>query len=444
MKIKVSEDSKEKLEFESPRVGREELMLKSASEGVDEADDQPRRSVQPVAPPKKSRKKPLLIAILLALVVGGLGWYFGLRKKPTTTTSSVTVTGQKQTQKAQEEQSIIPENIVYAFRSNDTDPFIVYYRPAGEGARTAAMTLKTDEYVLRTDVRGNKVALSTSSGLYTSTDSGKTYSKVVSVSGDEQISGVRISTSQKRVIYATTSDFQTSLVKSIDFDGKNSEDVMTVDAGSVLIYGWNDIKNQIFYSKGCANCDGSPSSYLIYDTKAKSDKALTLLESAQKDNFTQQVNISDDFSTISVVSASPETGTEPALSNGVSPYFVTSYDTASGKITDVASIGSATEKLEDGSTKMHTVLSGFLADSTTQYYASGTDVYTVVNGKKTLFYQTDLDLLSVDFVGKNVVIVSTQKAVGDSILSSYNRTTKKATQILEGDNNTIIIGVTTK
>jgi hypothetical protein len=421
-----------------PPVTKEESLLQSANENMDEVDDQPSRGVVS-APLKKSHKK-LFVGLLAAIVTLGIavGAWALLTKKSSTATSPSKTSTQQSTTTEPAELSYTPVNIAYAFRANATDPYVIYYRPAAGGERKEALKLDRDETVTQTDARGEEVAVATTNALYVSRDSGKSYTKIFSVSGTEQITGVRIATSRKNLLYALAAgDLTSNTVKSIDFNGKNEKDIATIDAAGVRIYGWNDSKNQFFYSKGCTSCDGAPSSYEMFDVKTKKSQPFNLKTAAT--NYLQQVAISDDFSKVATVNAVPADSSD-ALSAGVAPYSVLSYDVAAAKLSTVTTIGTKGETNPNGTAKTRTVIIGFQAGTNKLYYAEGTKI--TLNGAS--LATTELPLLSVEFVGQKAVIASTQKAEGDSILSNYNLGTGKATQIFEGDANTTIVGVTTK
>ena len=240
------------------------------------------------------------------------------------------------------------------------------------------------------------------------------------------------------------SESRKNTVKTIGVDGKASTDLFTSDEAGVFMYGWNDSTNQVFYSKGCYNCDGSPSTYTLYDVKAKQGKEIKLKTDAQKSYYIAGVAISDDMTKIVNVTAAPDTGSDVALSAGVAPYTVQTYDVKAGKLSTAATIGSKGEKNSNGTLKTYDVMTGFMAHSNTPYYAVGSNVYKIAGDKPTILYQADSPIFNVSYVSDTNVFAGSGKSSSDYTLYNYVVADKNATNIFNCDNQTIVIGVTDK
>ncbi len=449
--VEAQQSADPKESMSTPRnsfVSKDEQALQDASAAMQADETIPASPEQPTtAPlkPKKSKKK-LLVVLLVVVLLTAVG--FGISKllgKKDASDASATSQSDSGTAKpgADTSQSIEPDSVLYAFKDADANPFTLYTRPAVGGDRKESLKLNRDVYVLQHDTRGSNAAFATDDGLYVSRDNGKNYTNVLKLEAGEQVTGVRFANSGARLVYATTKDLKTSSIKSVNLQGKDTQDVATVDAGGVLLYGWNDQKNKLFYSKGCANCDGSPSSYVIYDTKAKKETEVKLAIAAT--DYVQGVAISDDFTRILAVNATPDTSGETALAAGVAPYTIVSYDVAAGKATEAATVGEKGEKNPNGTLKVRTLMVGFFAGENKGYYTNDTSLYALKSGTEpSVYYTADKPLLQVLFVNSNVVIAGAGDNTGDYALAHYDVAKKKSSAIFQGDNNTVIIGVTTK
>ena len=426
-----------------PQPSKEEQLLQSAASGMDDEEPSQTKKVK-VGPPKKRGGFKKALLILGILLLAGATVYFVLRGDPKETPKTSSASQQSQST-APSQKSYAPNTIVYAYKENAADPYTVYWRPAEGGERKQAIKLSRDEMVLRTHALGSVVTMSTTGGLYISTDAGKSFEQVFTISGQEQITGVRVADSGKNILYAITSDLKTSKVISVDLQGKNSKTVANIDAAGVLIYGWNDGKKQFFYSKGCVSCDGSPSSYELYNTETNKSTPLSI-KTADK-NFILNVAISDDFSTVAVVNATPDSDPNVALDGGAAPYTVAQYDVASKKLTTVATIGTAGEKNANGTARYRTVVAGFLAGTKTLYYADDSGVYSTLSGEPEQVVKLDKPVRQVDYASlteKHIIFGSATQGENDFTYSNFTTKPEATTKIFDGDANTVVIGVTTK
>ncbi len=411
---------------------------------VKEDDDKPANTIPPkVIPPQGGHKYyrgPIIAALVVIIAV--LVWLLIL-KKPTkphqTTTSTSTNSSQSSTAIP-----TTPDNVAYAFKAKSSDPYSVYIRPAGGGARISAKTLVSSESISGSDVWGSNVAFSTDKGIYVSTDSGRDYTLVLSLTGGADITSLKISSDGLRIAYGYLSGVGAqNTVKSIDLSGKDSKDLFTSKKSGIYIVAWNNSLQKIVYREGCANCDGTPDLPVLRDLKT--DKVTKLL-SGLTVNELADIAVSSDFST-AVYAKSTENSAAPSQALGVftgAPYTISSIDLTTAKVTKIVSLGTVGEKNANGTLKSRVVHVGFVFASNTAFYSADTQLYLVKAASPTLTFEATKPILFVPFVGTSDVITGSGAATSDYSLSDYNLVTKKSTAVFQGDNNTVIFGITTK
>lgn len=431
----------------SPAAKGEALLQEAAAEMAEEESSQSEKETS-AKPPKKSRKK-LWISLIAVVLIAGLavvGWLLFSGDDSTKTTTNTPDTSAAEEQVA--ENTYAPNTIAYAYRSANADPFTIYTRPAIGGDRTEITKLERDEYASVSDTVGSTVVFGSDTKLYVSTDSGKTYKTLYEATSGEAINSVKVSFEGTKVAIAVVPDFsnQTSgKVITVDLDGKNKKDLFT-DEKALYLIGWSEKKNQMAYWQGCYACDGGKSGWKLRDLKASTAK--DLVTGVDTKEFYHRVAISSDMSQLIYVQATTDASIEvegPPGYYSAAPYRVKVAELASGKSSLIATVGTKNEKNTNGTEKIRIVSVGFLAGTNTPYYADETKLYKVVDTKPSLLYQADQQIINVSFVNKDTVIASTgNPSTADFVLSSYDVAAKKSTQILQGDANTSLFGVTTK
>ena len=415
---------------------KEDELLKSVGEGLSDEDAAP---VASATVKKKRSPKKILILLLVVIILAGVALslrMFVFKQKAVAPDQSGNATTQN-TQK--QELTYEPDSVVYAFRAKDGDPYSIYLRPAAGGDRVEAAKLERDEVVLGGDTVGQKALFYTDSKVYLSENGGKKFEPVLTVGAGEQITSAKLSTESEFFVAAIFTGAD-GVVNKYGLDGKNKTEVLKTSNTAPTVYGFGSDK--LVYSEGCYNCDGPRTAYKIYDQKAKASK--DFLDTAKPENILE-VRVDRLLSAISYVAATPSSAADDVgIGPGVSPYKVSVYNVKDGKTTQVTTIGTAGEKNPNGTTKYRQIFIGFLAGTSTPYYAEGTDLSKVENNKSSPYYQSTKTLLTVPYVGKSSVIVGTGADSSDYALSNYGFSDKKDTPIFSGDNNTIIIGVTTK
>lgn len=437
----------------TPRLGKEESILQAASEELAETEatqpDEPSRPVSANGPPKKSHKKVyiglLSLVIISGLVIAGVL----LLKKPAKTSSSATSKTGTIADKAQASKTYVPDTVAYAFRANSTDPFSIYYRPAIGGERKEVKKLDRDEYVSVSDVVGNVVVFGSDTKLYVSQDAGKTYETVFTAAAGEAINSVKLSSEADRIAVAIVPDFSNQskgAVFSIDLDGKDKKDLFE-DPSALYLIGWSSKKQKIAYWQGCYACDGGRTGWKLRDLKTNTAK--DLVSGVDPKTYYYVASVSNDMSTLMYIQSTYDAAIKtegPPGYYSAAPYKVMKADLNAGKGgIEIAIVGEKAEKNSNGTDKFRRFSLGFLSGTNTGYYAEGNKLNVVGDEGPSLLYQSDQDISAVHYASDKIVVVSTgELSSSDFLLSSYNLTTKKSTQIFQGDDNTSLFGVTTK
>ncbi len=389
-----------------------------------------------------NKKKLLIVGLVILLIAGAAYWWFFAKDKNSKTTSQPSQTSQ---QLQSTNNSLTPNTVVYAFRAKDSDPFVVYWRPAEGGSRTDALKLEKGDILDSYDVEGAKVVFATKSGIYLSTDSGKSY-KIVTIINNSNpqtaVTSLKFSTEGNNIVYALLDGVSSkNTVKSINLDGTGSKDLFVGASGGVFLQRYSAKQQKIIYREGCYYCDGTPALPVERDLKTGS---ITKLMSTANAGEITDLATSDDLSTIVYAESTTvpsEDGPGPSF---FAPITIFKLDVASNKISKVTTFGSAGEKNANGSLKTHQIIVGFLTGTNNPYYTNDNSLYTVNSTSNSLTYQATKELLYVSFVGDNNVIAGSGASTSEFILSNYDTTNKKSATIFTGDNNTILFGVTTR
>lgn len=423
-----------------PTPNQEDELLKSAGEGLSEEETAPAATPTVAAPKKKRSPKKVLIFLLIIIVLAGVALalrMFVFKQKAAAPDKNGTTQTSEQ-QKKEQMISYDPDSVAYAFRAKEDEPYSIYLRPADGGDRTESMKLERDESVTYKDVVGQYVVFTTGKKAYASTNGGEKYEAVFSAKPGDEITSAKLSTDGKQFAVATADDQGKGVARSYDLEGKNEKELVTSEKGAVFVHGFSAEKQQLVYSEGCYGCDGPRTAYKLYDIKGKSSKSI--LEEAKPENI-MDMSVSGSMGVIIYVAATPG-GNGPGP--GVAPYTVYTYSTKDGKTTKITTVGKADEKNPNGTEKFRSFTTGFLAGTDTPYYAEGTDVNIIENNKAALLYQATKPVLFVPYASKDTVVVGAGDTTADYALSSYSLKNKKDTPIFQGDNNTVILGVTTK
>ncbi len=419
----------------------------------DVSEDLNNNSVQRSEKPKSGKKVFIILLILIMLAgIGFATWYFLIKNKD----SGNNTTNQQPTQ-----QAVVPENtntpdtVVYAYHEKDTDPYTIYWRPAEGGERSKIATLQKNEVINQFDVQKNVVAYATDSGINVSTDGGRTFSPVVTFEkadngntlGD-QVTSLQISKEGSKIAYGflkanTTSGNEAT---TINLDGSDKKILFTSKKVGVFIEAYSEKANKMVYWEGCYNCDGNLVDLKIRNLETNKD---TTIEANLKNTVygSRSFAISDDFTTLvaaqGIIDSSVDGGVGIALTG---PFTINKFDLKTLEKTKIATVGSANEKNANGTPKYRDVLVGFVAGSNTSiYYTDDESVYTSDDGSQpTMMFSANKNILFTPFIGTDSAITGSGEDTSDYLLTNYDVATKKTTKIFAGDNNTLIMGVSTK
>jgi len=430
-------------------VGQEDLQKTPQEVSVPtQAPKEPAESNQNIHTPKakKSRKKKLIITIVILVLLIGAGaaaWFFVV-KKDTATTAPTTQSSEQQTL-TEINTGKTPDKVIYSYREKDTDPYILYSRPASGGERTELVKLEGNEFFSNYDVNKNVVVYSADQGIYVSTDSGIKFSKVFDIDKNAgvQITSLKISTEANRVAFGYLPAVGgKNTVKTMDLDGKNQVDLFTTEKSGVFIDGWSDNGGKMVYGEGCYNCDGNATIPMVYSVKT--EKSTTLSPNIKPGTMID-FDINGELLQVVVVYGNVDKTTEGLGLNIVAPYTLSRIDLNSGAETAIKTIGTLGEKNPNGTVRSRSVLAGFISKSNDVYYTDDKGLYFLTGTSSSAVFNATANILDLPFVSNDVVIYSFGDAsTGDYDLNNFSTTTKKDDLILKGDTKTIIFGVTTK
>ncbi len=421
----------------------------SQSPNSAEVQEEAKLDFDPAAMPqvkigKWYKSKKFIILVLLLIVGAGVAWYLTKNHEPSqTSTSQATGSVNQQT----ETKELKPTNIAYSYRTVESPPnvgcgatgsgskFEIFWRPITGGDRTSAADIG-NKLVSQSDVNKDKVAVVTapecggtdSAGLWISKDSGKTYEKIFSTNPpkdnqvEDQITSVKLSNDGSSVVIAVLPGGSSqNTVKEIDVSTKESKDLFTIEQPGVFIEGYNKSKNQIYYYVGCYNCDANTYNKL-YVRDTINDKEDVVYE---HDRITEQTVFNKDFTKVLLAKSTAGEGL-----GGGPPYSIEEFDLGSKQSSNLKNITTGTN-LRVGYT-----------EEEVPYYTNETKVSKIVADKsETVVFEAAKPIMNVYLVSADQVIASSG-AYDDNVLTNYTLNDKKTIEILKGDVNTNIFGVT--
>lgn len=454
--IKDDKESPESPDADTKEMISAETEIEEDVLADDVSEDLQNNSVQKSEKKSSSGKGKKILKVLLVLVLlaglGFAGWYFFVKQKDSASNTSNQQTNQ---------QAVVPENtntpdtVVYAYHEKDTDPYTLYWRPAEGGERSKIATLQKNEVVSQFDVQKNVVAYATDSGIKVSTDGGRTFSPVVEFEkadngntlGD-QVTSLQISKEGTKIAYGFLKANTTSgnEVTTINLDGSDKKVLFTSKKVGVFIEAYSEKANKMVYWEGCYNCDGNFVDLKIRNLETNKD---TTIEANLKNTVygSRSFAISDDFTTLVAAQGTIDSSANEGLGIALtSPFTINKFDLKTLEKTKIATVGTTNEKNANGTPKFRDVLVGFVAGSNTSiYYTDDEGVYTSDDGSQpTMMFSANKNILFTPFIGKDSAITGSGEDTSDYLLTNYDVVTKKTVKIFAGDNNTLIMGVSTK
>jgi len=427
-------------------VEEDEDVVRAAAENLDDDADHP--PVKQVKLPSNRRKKVIMILLVLLLLGGGAAaaWYFFFRD----TASDQPPASAPVQEETVSQNTNTPDAVIYAYRENENSPDTLYWRPAEGGDRTEITKLGRDEFLTHYDVEKNVVAYATDKGIFLSSDGGRSFNEILSLEqaasdqlGD-QITSLKLSNEANRLAYGLAPSEGKSTIQSVNLEGQDKKELLESDKKGLFILKWSDEKQKMVYWKGCYNCDGNTIDPVMRDLAKGEEKQID--KTLKNTVYDSGLAISDDLSTMVVAQGTPDDSANVGIGITLTaPYSVSSIDLESLKKIELATVGQAGEKNPNGTTKYRSVLTGFVGNSTTAYYSDDESIYSLEGGDSpALLFAAKQDILYVPFINEDEYIVGFGESSNDYQLAHYSTDTKKTVQVFLGDDNTAILGVTTK
>lgn len=418
-------------------------------------------------PPRKSifSKKMLIIIIIAVVLIGGgiVGYLkFSNKKVPSTSKTSTAKTSAPKSTKSG------IDSIIYYHQAKYEDPLTIYSKPVTSGTRQKLLTLKqkvSDQYywINNSAVSGQNVIYDTYDGIYASQDGGKTFKNVFKLTPtvdeedtDPTITSLGFSEDGKKIVFALLPGFGEgnvdNTVKTIELDGNNQSDIHTFkDIAGVFVYNYDSENQQLIYSMGCYYCDGGGGSQHLMDLKTGNDKELFSIKDNQ---ILDGVSVSPDGKNlIYAVGVSDEELVEQAGGvgwQGGPPYKIMQVDVATGKSTQLATIGTLHEKASDGSFKIFVIQIGYTIDTHQPYYIADNKLFIIDGTKSNLIHEAAKNILYHVYISSKEIIIGVDSSVDDNTIGNhtfyhYDTATKKTHTIYENKSgeNTVPMGVTT-
>jgi|SRR5579859_7007039 len=397
---------------------------------------------EPKSPPP-GRKKLYITGGVILIILLAVGLLLVLHKG-NSSNNSVTNLSPGKDRAVPNVKTYTPFAVAYAFGDPSKAPAQLYLRPIGGGDRMAAGSLGASNYVTSSDVFKNQVVVVTDSGsgskdpttIWYSSDSGKSYSKIFvgknpagSGVGD-QITSIKFSGDGSKVVFGFlpengTSSDRPNTIKEINPQTKAVKDLfMDTKMAGVFIQGYDSSKGQVYYYEGCYNCDGlNNEKLLIHDISKNTDA--TLFDNTGKADTSTTIN-SSFAKILTVETAKTDLGVLDR-----SPYDIKEFD-----------IKSKTAKVITTISDPQFPTAGYYGDQDIVYYSKGDSIYYVANdGSGKLLYQATKPIIGVFYVSKDLVLASSGTLDNYSLMN-YNLGAKTSVNILNGDSNTNIFGLT--
>jgi hypothetical protein len=385
-------------------------------------------------PDSKSKKPLILLAVLLILAALGAGYWFFLKDDSAPASDQAQTTDEVSQEAEATKKTGDADTVAYAFKADDNANYSVFWRNVLGGDRTEVGPLGAKSFVTHSAVSGSNVAYATDNSfegtaekaVWLSTDGGKTYSKAMDISDNTQVTSMLFSVDESELAVALLPNVgESNTVKSINVSSKQSKDLFSSDNAGVFLEGYSTEKKLLIYSEGCFNCDGNLGSPIYkWDLNAASR---TEISDAKVSSGYAHTVVRSDFTEILVA--------EGTLGDGLgmgAPYNLLRIAVADGKVTPVAE-----------NVNGLLIGLGYMADNQTPYYALGKQILTAKGAAPTVYFESDKDIVGAYFVSDKEVIVSTGQQ-SEFVLYRYDVAAKSSKNILNGDGNTTIFGVTSK
>ncbi|MCA9333382.1 hypothetical protein KDA00_05935 [Candidatus Saccharibacteria bacterium] len=388
---------------------------------------------------KRNSKIIITVFVILFLIITGtVGYLWYTSKDKTSKNKENHTTDQQQIIQSEEDLSAV----AYSYGSAEKDGIEFFWRPIEGGDRRSAKNIGQNNYPTFAKTYKNQVAVvsTPSSGstvgdaIWYSLDSGKSYSSIASLKLPEpekpsdQITSMIFSRNGSAIVYSELfSDGKQSTVKLINPETKESKDLVTISGKALFLQGYDEDSGLLYYFSGCYNCDGNTMDKLFsYNTQTKEESVIYDLSG----KIGVQNVISNDYSKILILEGSLSTeglGANP-------PYNLREYDLKGKNFKDLLTFNEGDNY----------PIIGYRASDNLPYYSSGKSIIVLrEDGTKTTVFEAERPIVNILYVGQNQ-IVSSSGTYEDYILTSYVTTSKRNSEILSGDQSTVLFGVVTK
>lgn len=308
------------------------------------------------------------------------------------------------------------------------------------GSDKEARKLDKNVYVTHTATHKDKAVFATggtdtdshAAAIWYSSDSGKSYKKIFGAEESEkdqlgpQITSLAFSNDGKAVVMGYLPGFDGgNTVKEIDPGSKKITDLFTVEDRGVFIEGYNRPARQLYYYKGCYNCDANRMNVLLMRQIATGVDT-TIHEDASKIGLKTVFN--GDFTKVLLQKAMPDYEAE-----GASAISLEEITVADGSVKEITTDADGSEARPVGYT-----------DGNNPYYVKGS-LLQVMNKDFTPkeSYTATTDILDVYYVNGARAIVATGEYSAFDVID-YSFAAKKPTSLFKGNANTSVFGLTWK
>jgi hypothetical protein len=414
---------------DSAQVNRsEDEVLQSAANNLSEEEAASRPQT-----PKKKSKKPLVILLVLILLAGACygAWYIYQQQQ----TEPVANNQEAASAPTEAEPTYEANTLAYVFRESEDLPYSLFWRPVSGGERSQSLKLNRNTTITTSDIHGANVAFATEDSIYVSADSGETYEEIIELKPGERVTSIKFNVAGDRLGVALLPDSsEANKVVSYELDGNNPTDIFTADKASVVINGWGD--KRVFFSEGCIDCDGqkTPNSYDV------ATKEFEEIKFSDAEIGINTITVSDDLSKVIILNsqeAENTIGTAP-------PYQIEILDVASGEKTLLSTIGEENEKNPNGTLKTYVIETGFLTGTNTPYYTDENELYVVKDSTPSKAFESEKEIQYVEYVSDDNIIVGTGDSLTNYTLVNFSTSSQESTTLISADENTTLLGITTK
>ncbi len=428
----------------------EETMGTPPSEQFAEQPSEPTPLSPESAKPPRNRKKAILLMVAVLLLSGAAAAYWFIVRE---SSSSTNTSQQQPVVEPASKKDLKPSTIAYSYRETTSGETQncgpnksnkLYARPIAGGERVEAGNAPANSVFTMFDINQNHIVAAASAGcdggsetIWYSADAGNTYTSIYTGKKPdqkdglgEQITSVKLASDASSIVFGSLdADTFKNTIKEIDLTSKTVKDLKATDVAGVFIEGYNKPAQTLYYFTGCFQCDGvSRDKLMAYNTAISSESVL--VDQSSADTVGLEAVFNNDFTKLLT-----SRGSAGEFLGGGAPYTIQEYDIAQKTTTKLATVNDEDQYLLN---------LGYTADQQLPFYSEGKSVYVVAaDGKASAVFEASGRVFEVYYMSKDLAVLSAYNTISptDFTLVSYDYKTKKATTILQGDEDTRIFGV---